>query len=52
MATGQDVSHSDNGLYNLTDISNSEYPEDRYREMTYTDDVYGTLDLTERDTSL
>lgn len=30
----------------------SEYPEDHYRAMAYTDDVYGTLDLTERDTSL
>ena len=30
----------------------SEYPEDRFRKMAYNDDVYGTLDLTDQDTSL
>jgi len=30
----------------------SEYPEDRFRDICHIDPVYGTLDLTERDTSL
>ena len=29
----------------------SEYPEDQFRELCHMDPVYGTLDLTERDTS-
>ena len=28
------------------------YPEDLYRELCYEDSVYGTLDLTERETCL
>jgi nitrate reductase (NAD(P)H) len=28
----------------------SDYPEDRYRQMRHEDDVYGIIDLTERDT--
>jgi nitrate reductase (NAD(P)H) len=35
-----------------TDAVDREYPEDRYRQMRYEDDVYGVLDLTERDTCL
>lgn len=30
----------------------SEYPEDSFRELCHMDPVYGTLDLTSRDTSL
>ena len=30
----------------------SEYPEDQFRDICHLDPVYGTLDLTERDTSL
>ncbi|KAG1716821.1 hypothetical protein ID866_343 [Astraeus odoratus] len=39
----------DNGVsWMLADI---DYPEDRFREVCHADPVYGTLDLSERDTS-
>lgn len=33
-------------------VSKSEYPEDRFREVCHQDPFYGTLDASERDTSL
>ncbi|KAN0084049.1 hypothetical protein V8E55_007553 [Tylopilus felleus] len=36
---------------NTWSLATIEYPEDRFRELCHMDPVYGTLDLTERDTS-
>ena len=33
-------------------VLKSEYPEDLFREACHQDTVYGSIDLTERDTSL
>ncbi|KAF8137711.1 hypothetical protein EV363DRAFT_1414909 [Boletus edulis] len=46
--TRVEVSLDEGVTWNLATI---EYPEDRFREICHTDPVYGTLDLTQRDTS-
>ncbi|KIJ15906.1 nitrate reductase [Paxillus involutus ATCC 200175] len=43
-----EVSLDEGQSWTLADI---EYPEDRFREVCHTDPIYGTLDLTQRDTS-
>jgi len=46
------VSNDGFGIHWFPDMSRSAYPEDNYRDLAHSDDVYGTLDLTERDTCL
>ncbi|EJD52506.1 nitrate reductase [Auricularia subglabra TFB-10046 SS5] len=43
-----EVSLDEGGSWRLCEL---EHPEDRYRGMAYSDEVYGMLDLTDRDTS-
>ncbi|THU96327.1 hypothetical protein K435DRAFT_858637 [Dendrothele bispora CBS 962.96] len=45
--TRVEVSLDDGKTWALSEIA---YPEDNYRHSSHTDDIYGTLDLTERDT--
>jgi nitrate reductase (NAD(P)H) len=52
VAARQDVSTFPPRATLSTDSVHREYPEDRYRQMRYEDDVYGIIDLTERDTCL
>ncbi|KAK7058499.1 hypothetical protein VNI00_002133 [Paramarasmius palmivorus] len=47
--TRVEVSFDDGRNWSLSDIA---YPEDDYRKFAHQDEVYGTLDLTDRDTSL
>ncbi|KAF9267854.1 nitrate reductase [Marasmius fiardii PR-910] len=46
--TRVELSFDDGRTWSLADIN---YPEDSYRDLVYRDEIYGNLDLTERDTS-
>ncbi|KAI3622791.1 nitrate reductase [Moniliophthora roreri] len=45
--TRVELSCDDGRTWSLADIA---YPEDNYRKVAHQDEIYGTLDLTERDT--
>ncbi|KAH7886818.1 hypothetical protein F5I97DRAFT_1058506 [Phlebopus sp. FC_14] len=46
--TRVEISLDEGDTWTLADV---EYPEDRFREICHSNPIYGTLDLTERDTS-
>lgn len=53
MDIGEHVSlHASESIPVNNTESKSEYPEDSFRGVRHQDPVYGTLDVTERDTSL